>query len=138
MTFSPSPLGMEQSMTHFRLVLLAFGVCSLLEVARASEKPRQTQTATDVQVLYSADARLRGAALKNIVGRGTEAAPVLIAVICDRSKPGFDRAWPGVAEALGELKAVQAVPCILRLLLTQYPPIGIVQSDQTLARNDPA
>jgi HEAT repeat protein len=94
----------------------------------------------DVHALYSHNDRVRREAAQRLVANGPTAIPSLVNVLCDESKSHFDLAWPIAAKALGELKATEAGPCLIRMLGRNYPPIGepVTKTDHTLRRVDPA
>jgi hypothetical protein len=94
----------------------------------------------NIDRLYSDDAKARKTAANELVAAGSPAIPLLVRVICDRTKSHFDLAWPAAAKALGDLKAEAATPCLTDLLLYNYPSVGPVigKPDEMLAANDPA
>jgi hypothetical protein len=99
------------------------------------------RTDSDARDLYSRSENTRSAAAARLVAAGTVAIPFLKSVLCDRTRPDFERAWPYAARALGELKAQDAASCLVELLMWQYPPgLGavVLKSDDTLLDADPA
>jgi HEAT repeat protein len=107
--------------------------------ALAAAQSRQT-IEDDIHALYQSNDEVRQEAAQRLVARGSKAVPLLIGVLCNESKPHFDLAWPIAANALGELKAEAAAPCLVRMLGRNYPPIGspFAKTDETLRNVDPA
>jgi hypothetical protein len=106
----------------------------------ASAKTQRDALEKDVRDLYSKNAMVRADSAKKLVSAGSTAVPLLKAVLCEKSKSNFDLAWRAAAKALGDLKAHTAVPCLVDMLMYEYPSIGPVEmkSDETLAHVDPA
>ena len=123
-----------------RLVLLALCVFLCSAGAYSSEQAGQRPVKNAVAKLYSDNAKERSDAAHRLAAAGPSAVPLLVRVICDRTKSHFDVAWPVAAKILGDLKAEAAAPCLVDLLMYEYPSIGPVseKSDETLAAADPA
>jgi hypothetical protein len=121
-------------------VIIAVVFCALM--LSASLKPQARQAIeSDINVLYGTDPDIvKTQAANRLVAVGPSAIPMLVPVICDRSKPNFNSAWPFAAKALGQLRAEPAAHCLVNLLGLNFPPIGPVfmKSDETIARADPA
>jgi hypothetical protein len=94
----------------------------------------------DIRELYAESAKTRAEAVSRLVAAGPSAIPLLLPVVCDRSRANFDNAWPPAARALGSLRAESATRCLVPMLLWNYPSIGpvIMKSDETLVGVDPA
>ncbi|HYG97950.1 MAG TPA: hypothetical protein VD837_02385 [Terriglobales bacterium] len=124
----------------YRVALLA--LCAFFgSVAAYSSEPNEQQLAKyDIDKLYSDNANTRSDAARRLAATGPSAVPLLVRVVCDRAKSHFDVAWPVAAKILGDLKAEAAAPCLVDLLMYEYPSIGPVngKSDETLAAADPA
>ena len=120
-----------------KLLLIVF----LLSGARfgLSEQPGDKMK-SDIRALYNHDADVRQRAAQRLTAAGLKAAPLLTDVVCNRSKPNFDLAWPFAAKALGDLRVEKAAPCLVQTLGYHYPPIGspVSKTDDTLQRVDPA
>jgi hypothetical protein len=121
------------------LLLLLCSLTGLLSsdvyAERTTKRPQD-----DVQALYGTSDRDRHLAAQRLLADGPGVIPILIPVICQRSKPNFDKAWPAAAKVLGALKAEAAAPCLVQLLGYGYPSIGpvVMKSDETLRNVSPA
>lgn len=126
---------LDRGRAVFLLLIIA---CSL--TASSSEQNRKQRLADEIGRLYSSKSQVRTDAAKQLAAIGPSAVPELIQVVCDRSKPNFDTAWPLAAGILGDLKAKAAVPCLIELMMYKYPSIGPVEMkpDETLANVDPS
>jgi HEAT repeat protein len=125
---------------NYRIAILTLCVLSVW-TSRCSEARRGNQAIEiDVNNLYSVNAEVRTHAAERLVAIGSSVIPSLIPVICDKSKPNFDRAWPMAAKVLGQLKAEGAAPCLVMLLAWNFPPIGpaFMKPDETILQVDPA
>lgn len=123
---------------HRRVALLALWIVSWSVGAYALGQSGKQALKSDIQELYSHSANAREQAASRLVAAGPSAIPLLVHVICDQSKPNFDRAWSAAAKVLGELKAEAAAPCLVQLLMVKYPNVGVFKPDETLSRLDPA
>lgn len=121
----------------FVLILLG-GLLFRITVAHAQNVNNQTYA--DIEKLYGQSKSERELAAERLVAQGPAVIPLLVSVVCDRTKPNFDDAWPAAAKALGQLKAEPGVPCLVQLLMYRYPAIGpvVMKSDDTLRRVSPA
>jgi hypothetical protein len=92
----------------------------------------------DVNRLY--DAKTQNDAANRLLAAGPRVIPLVLPVICDKTKSRFDVAWPIAAKVLGEMKAEAASRCLVSLLMYDYPPLGpvVMKSDKTLIEVDPA
>jgi len=118
-------------------------ICALIFVVNTSNGQEAGKRAleNDIRDLYGGNALVQSQAIRRLVNAGSRAIPLLVHVICDTKRSGFEDAWPSAAKALGELKAEAAAPCLLHLLITNVPPgVGsvIMKSDATLEEVDPA
>lgn len=106
----------------------------------SSEQHAKHSIRDDISKLYSNNTKTRADAAIRLAGAGPSAIPFLVPVICDRGKSNFEVAWPDAAKILGELKAQPASPCLIDMLMYNYPSIGPVMTkpDDTLASVDPA
>jgi hypothetical protein len=121
--------------------ILAF--CALSSTLSPALMTRETNQAIEdeVNILYGSSPDIvKTQAVDRLVAIGPDAIPLLVPVICDKSKPNFDLAWPFAAKALGELKAKNAAACLATLLAYNFPPIGpaSMKSDETITQVDPA
>jgi hypothetical protein len=114
-------------------VLIALFLFSHFQASSADGQSR-----SDARKLYDGDARVREDAAERLVAKGQEAIPYLLPVLCQRSKPHFDEAWPVAAKALARLKAAEASRCLVPLLLSGFAYVGITQSDEKIEEMDPA
>jgi len=121
-------------------VLLAVCILSFSVSAFSSEPELGSSVKGDINWLYHGNAKRRTEAAERLVAAGPRVIPLLLPVICDRTKPRFKEAWPIAAKILGEMKAKAAAPCLVDLLMYEYPPMGpvIMKTDETLMGVDPA
>jgi HEAT repeat protein len=117
-----------------------FTVCWLLCCCLCDGQQNKQVLKDDIHALYDHDDTVRREAAQRLVVAGSRAIPLLVDVLCDKSQPHFDLAWPMAAKALGELRAREAAPCLLQMLGYNYPPIGspVTKTDETLRDVDPA
>jgi hypothetical protein len=122
------------------LTIFLFLVVACIPIAHSSGRGGKQELRCEVIRLYSRDAQVRADAASRLTTLGSSAIPSLTEVVCDRSKSNFDSAWPVAAKALGDMKAKAAVPCLIELLMYNYPSIGpvIMKPDETLADVDPS
>jgi hypothetical protein len=112
-----------------------------LSVSVSSANTPALDLERDTRDLYTKNPKVRADAAERLVSAGSVAIPLLKHVLCDQSKANFNLAWPAAAKALGELKAKSAIPCLIKMLMYDYPnALGPVEmkSDETLAGVDPA
>lgn len=122
------------------LAVFVFLVVACNPIAHSSERTGKQELKHEIIRLYSRDAQVRADAASRLATIGSSAIPAPTEVVCDRSKSNFGSAWPAAAKALGAMKAKVAVPCLIELVMYNYPSIGpvIMKPDETLADVDPS
>lgn len=98
---------------------------------------RRARLENDISKLYSGDANVRTEAAKRLAASGSAAIPLLVPVVCDKSKLNFDVAWQAAAKALADLKAEAGARCLVQMLAYDLSP-PIYKPDKTLVDSDPA
>ena len=123
--------------TSRNIGILAFCVLSPALGPYAAGQQRERPLKDDIRELYSNSAKARAEATKRLVEAGPAAIPLLLPVLCDKSKPNFDVAWRPAAKALGELKAEGAVPCLVQELASDVT-LSVYKPEKTIADYEPA
>jgi len=122
---------------HRTIAMFVFSALSWSLCAQTAGQHRKGTLEADIRELYNVNTKARSQAASRLVEAGPAAIPLLVPVICDKSKPNFDAAWPTAARALGELKGQAAAPCLVQML--RYDPtMNIFMPDKTLIDVDPA
>jgi hypothetical protein len=120
------------------ICVLTFCVVSSGLNAYAAGKQIRQSLGDDIHRLYSKSAKERADATSRLVDAGPAAIPLLLPVLCDKSKPNFDLAWRHAAKALGELKAEVAAPCLVQMLALGDVTLSVFKPEKTILDNEPS
>lgn len=110
-------------------------VCGRLAEAGTTGQQDLQATASE---LYNSDPTARAQATAKLIKVGPSAVPVLLPVLCDASKPNSETAWRSAAEALGELRAEAAVPCLVRNLAAGDLTQSVFKPTEVIAEREPS
>src|SRR5579884_4291222 len=128
---------MKRTRRTVALTCLLFS-CTFSFCEKPARQDSHASLRTQVRELYSEDESTRMRGTSKLVAAGAPAIPLLISVLHDQTNPHFEVAWPAAARGLGQLKAVNAVPSLIRLLGEGLEINVVGKSDETLAERNAA
>jgi hypothetical protein len=118
--------------------ILAFCVIFPGLGTNAAPQRREQSLEHDVRELYSNSAMVRADATSRLIEAGPVAVPLLLPVLCDKSKPNFEVAWRPAAKVLGELKSEAAAPCLVQMLALGDVTLSVYKPEKTISEYEPA
>jgi hypothetical protein len=123
-----------------RRAMVIFAFCALCRFPslNAAAQQRAQRFEREVRDLYSSNSGVRAEATHRLVEAGPVVIPALLPVLCDKSKANFDVAWRSAAQALGNLKADAAAPCLVQMLALGDVTLSVFKPETTIAEYEPA